>query len=459
MQTQNYAEFIASKQQLSGQFGFAPIFMPDQLKDFQKYLVEWALRKGRAAMFADCGLGKTYMQLVWAQNVVQKTNKPVLVLTPMSVSPQTVLEGDKWGIDTQRSRDGKYGSSARIVVTNYERLHYFDANDFAGCVCDESSILKNFDGKIKADITEFMRRMPYRLLCTATAAPNDYVELGTSSEALGDLGYMDMLNKFFKNDQNSNHPNRVFADGAGWRFRGHAEQDFWRWVCSWARAVQKPSDIGFSDDGYVLPELIMTEHIVKAAAPSTEFLFDLPARGLKEQRQESRRSLRERCEKAAEILQGATTPSVAWCHLNDEGDLLEKLIPGAVQVKGKDSEEKKEEAFTAFALGQIPTIVTKSTIAGFGMNWQHSAWHTFFPSHSFEQFYQSIRRSWRFGQTQDVHAAIITSEGISDVLKNLRRKQANAELMFERLVAHMNNELHLDRKNTRVNDVEIPSWL
>jgi hypothetical protein len=454
-----YQQFLEGKQQLQGNFGFAPIVMPDGLKDFQKHLVEWSLVKGRSAVFADCGLGKTFIQLAWAENVKRKTNKPVLILTPLAVSAQTVREAEKFGIDAVRVSDGKIPAGANIIVTNYERLHYFDAHQFAGCVCDESSILKNFDGMLKAQITEFMRRMPYRLLCTATAAPNDYIELGTSSEALGDLGYMDMLSKFFKNDQNSNHPNRNQSIDGKWRFRGHAERDFWRWVCSWARAVRKPSDIGFSDDGYDLPSLIMTEHVVKAERPSEDFLFDMAAITMEEQNKERRRTVKERCEKAAEVLQGATTPAVAWAHLNDESDLLEKIIPGAIQVSGKDKDERKEEIFDAFQRGEIPVIVTKSTIAGFGMNWQHCAWHTFFPSHSFEQFYQSIRRSLRFGQVNDVQAHIITSEGVANVLSNLKRKQAATEVMFDRLVSSMNNELHLDKKNYRTNKEELPSWL
>jgi len=273
---QTYDQFIESKSQLGGEHGFEPVFMPGFLFDFQKHLVEWATRKGRAAIFADCGLGKTAMQLVWAQNVVEKTNGNVLVLTPLAVSGQTVEESSKFGIESQKSRDGKF--KKRIVVTNYQQLSKFNAGDFSGCVCDESSILKNFDGKIKSEVTEFMRKMKYRLLCTATAAPNDYIEIGTSSEALGELGFIDMVAKFFKKAEATTSRSDEFRSNI-YRFRGHAEKMFWRWICSWARACRKPSDIGFSDEGFKLPELKMNEHSVIAKTPRSDMLLDLPAIG------------------------------------------------------------------------------------------------------------------------------------------------------------------------------------
>jgi hypothetical protein len=242
----NYDAFLAQKTHLAGSFGFEPTFLPGKLFPFQRALVEWATRKGRAAMFADCGLGKTFMQLTWAQNVVKKTNGRVLILTPLAVGAQTLIEASKLGVDAMRSADGKVGT-IKIVIANYERLHYFNPDDFVGVVCDESSILKNFDGATKAAVTDFMRKLPYRLLCTATAAPNDFVELGTSSEALGDLGYMDMLGRFFKKTEATMSRKDENRSGL-YRFRGHSEQDFWRWVCSWSRAIRKPSDMGFSDE-------------------------------------------------------------------------------------------------------------------------------------------------------------------------------------------------------------------
>jgi hypothetical protein len=378
----NYADFLHDKTHLANSHGFEPSYMPDFLFPFQRSLVRWAVEKGRAAIFADCGLGKTPMQLVWAQNVVEKTGKPVLILTPLSVGAQTVRESEKFGIESVQSRDGSV--KGKIIVTNYHQLHKFDWKDFAGVVCDESSILKNVDGAIKAQVTDFMKKLPYRLLCTATAAPNDYIELGTSSEALGDLGFMDMVNRFFKKSEATKSRKEEFKHGL-YRFRGHSERDFWRWVCSWARAVRKPSDIGFDDDGYKLPELITREHIIECRIKNPNFLFDMPAVGLAEQRAERRRTIDDRCEKAAEIICGTDLPAVAWCHLNDEGNLLEKLIPGAVEVEGNDPDEKKEEVFEAFAAGHIRVLVSKPVIAAFGLNWQHCNHQTFFPSHSFEQ--------------------------------------------------------------------------
>ena len=366
------------------------------LFDFQKSLVEWQVRKGRCATFADCGLGKTPMQLTWAQNVVEHTNKPVLILTPLSVSHQTVREAEKFHIEAQRSGDGKFKGKT-IVVTNYERLHHFKPNDFGGAACDESSILKNFDGQIKEQVTEFMRVVPYRALYTATAAPNDYIELGTSSEALGEMGYMDMLSRFFKTNDNSGSAhggnggvyggkrNPVF-NGGKFRFRGHAEHDFWRWVCSWARAIRRPSDLGFDDGRFKLPELITNQYIVKAEKKKDDFLFDMPAITLEEQRDERRRTINQRCEKAAELVNKTGKPFILWCSLNDEGDKLEEVVKDAVQVSGSDSDDKKEEAYAAFESGEVRGIITKPVLSGFGLNWQHCAHQVIFPSHSFEQY-------------------------------------------------------------------------
>lgn len=451
-----YSGFIASKSQLAGSFGFAPLWMPDSLFGFQQHLADWSIRLGRAAIFADCGTGKSALQLTWAQNVAMKTNRPVLVLTPLAVGPQTVREGRKFGIECAQSRDGRITS--KITVTNYQQLHKFDWNDFAGVVCDESSILKNFDGAIKGQITEFMRKLPYRLLCTATAAPNDYIELGTSSEALGGLGFMDMLNRFFKKSKQTMSRREEFSSGL-YRFRGHAERHFWRWICSWARAMRKPSDLGFPDDGYILPPLVTREHIVTARTCNPEFIIDLPAVGLAEQRAERRRTLTERCEMAAELVSHTGKPAVAWCHLNDEGKLLEKLIPGAVEVDGNDSDEFKEEAFEAFTAGQIRVLVSKPVLSAYGLNWQHCAHETFFPSHSFEQWYQAIRRCWRFGQKESVLVDVITSEGEAGVVANMKRKAEQADVMFSRLIELMNSELRIEAGNLHTQRATLPSWL
>jgi hypothetical protein len=452
----DYAAFLERKTQLGSNSGFKPLFMPDFLFPFQRALTTWAIEKGRAAIFADCGLGKTPMQLVWAQNVVEKTCKPVLILTPLAVGAQTIREAHKFNIEAKQSRDGRV--AAPITVTNYQQLKKFNWQDYGGVVCDESSILKNFDGAIKAEVTEFMRKIQFRLLCTATAAPNDYIELGTSSEALGQLGFMDMINRFFKKSEKTYTKADEYAHGL-YRFRGHGEHDFWRWVCSWARAVRKPSDVGFADDDYVLPELKTVEHIITARTPNPDFLFDMPAIGLQEQRSERRRTITERCEQAASLISATEKSAVAWCHFNEEGHMLERMIDGAVEVEGNDPDEFKEETFEAFAAGQIRVLVSKPVIAGFGLNWQHCAHQTFFPSHSFEQFYQAIRRCWRFGQKQPVRVDVISSEGEAGVLANMNRKSEQADKMFARLVDLINNELRIVKTENHNTPQEIPSWL
>jgi len=451
-----YADFLRRKSQVESMHGFDPIWMPDFLFDFQRHLVEWAIRRGRAAIFANCGLGKSPMQLVWAENVVRKTNGRVLIVTTLGDSWQTIHEAEKFGIVATRSRDGAYPANARIVVTNYERLHHFNSDDFDGVVCNESSILKNFDGKTKAIVTEFLRTRPYRLLCTATAAPNDYIELGTSSEALGELGYIDMITRFFKQE--------TAKDYLGWgrlkyRLRGHAERDFWRWVCSWARAVRHPSDLGYPDSRFDLPPLITNEYVIEARTTRPGFLFDLPAVTMQDQREERRRTLVERCDKVAELINGTGQPAIAWCHLNDEGNQLEKAIPDSVQVSGSDDDDAKEEAFEAFASGKVRVLVSKPSIAGFGLNFQHCAHQTFFPSHSFEEWYQAVRRCWRFGQTRSVVVDVVTSEGERNVLANLQRKAAAADEMFAKLVQLMNDELSIQRDRDHIVPQEVPSWL
>lgn len=454
-----YSEFLDRKLHYGESSGFDPLFMPDFLYDFQQDLVAWSLIKGRAAIFADCGLGKTPMQLVWAENVTRKTNGNILIITPLAVSNQTTREADKFGIECKRSSDGR--PKGKITVTNYERLHLFDPTDYIGAVCDESSILKNFDGKRKGIITEFVRAMPYRLMCTATAAPNDYIELGTTSEALGEMGFMDMLNRYFKNDQNTCDTSRHYAAHGGaapkWRFKKHAQKPFWQWVCSWARAIRKPSDLGYDDGQFLLPALIENQVMIDNTKALPGELFVRPAIGLREQREELRLTLNERCEKVAELVSNNGV-ALVWCHLNAEGDLLEKLIPGSVQVSGSDSDEKKEERLRAFSDGEVKVLVTKPKIAGFGLNWQHCAHMTFFPSHSFEQYYQSVRRCWRFGQEKPVVVDVITTGGGLSVLDNLQRKATAADDMFTELVAYMNDAIKTT-KTAFETEMEVPSWL
>lgn len=462
----DYFDFIHSKQQLGGEFGFEPTFIPKLAMPFQEFLIRWSTKKGRSATFADCGLGKSLMQLAWAQNIVEKTNKPVLIMLPLAVGAQTAAEGVKFGVDAFNCRDGKF-NGAKVVLTNYERLHYFNRHDFGGVACDESSILKNFDGATKTAITEFMREVPYRALYTATPSPNDFTELGTSSECLGELGYMDMLGRFFKNDQNVVKPMTYRHRGQDfekltsgkWRFRGHAEHDFWRWVCSWARSIRKPSDLGFDDAGFDLPKLICNMNTVKAEGLRPGLMFQIPAVSLQEQRAERSRTLQERCEMAAQIAGKDSAQMIAWGNLNQECDLMEKLIPDSKQISGDDTEEEKEEILDGFRKGQFKVLVTKKSIVGWGLNLQFCHRMTYFPDHSFEGWYQVIRRCWRFGQKHDVTVDVIAGDGESRVLSNLQRKEKAAERMFEKIVQLMNDELKIKKQNKFTEKIKLPNWM
>lgn len=451
----SYATFIEAKSHLDQWLGFDPVFMPDILFPFQKNLADWMARKGRGATFADCGLGKTFLELVQAENVRRKTGKRTLILTPLAVAPQTVREAEKIGVEVLHSRAGEL---APIVVTNYERLHYFNPADFVQVLCDESSILKNFDGKRKSEITRFMRKVEFRGLYTATAAPNDYTELGTSSEAIGYLGHVDMLGKFFKNDRSNVAQGRYHGKKSDFRLKRHAEEPFWRWVCSWARSIRKPSDLGFDDVGFELPRLIDEQHTVGTESVPEGMLFSVPALTIEEQRDERRRTIRERCEKVAELVDHGR-PALVWCHLNAEGDRLEKLIPDSVQVSGKDSDDDKEAKLNDFATGNARVLVTKPKIGAWGLNFQHCSHVVFFPSHSFEQWYQGVRRCWRFGQKNTVKVDIVTTEGERYVTENLKRKQLAAERMFSRIVAHMAEAMHIGRDMSYQSKVEVPKWL
>ena len=453
----NYQEFLDQKTDYGSEQGFEPLWLPDFLFDFQTHLTNWAIRKGRAAIFADCGMGKTPMQLVWSENVVRKTNRPVLILTPLAVSGQTLEEAEKFGIEAYRANPKE--KPCAVQVTNYEQLHKYDAANYAGVVCDESSILKNFAGKRKDEITEFMRQVPYRLLCTATAAPNDWVELGTSSEALGYLGHMDMLTQFFTNKQSSFFA-RENVSRDKWRLKMHAVDAFWRWVASWARAARRPSDLGFDDNGFILPPLKETRTQIQAIKPTEGMLFDMPAVSFHEEREAVRRTIPERCEAAAEKVAANGNISMVWCHLNDEGDLLEKLIPGSVQISGSDSDERKEEAARWFVHGsdEKRVLISKPRIFGFGLNFQHCHHMTYFPTHSYEQYYQATRRLWRFGQTEPVTVHLIYTNGGKRMMQNLNAKAKQADKMFEDMVAHMGQGLHLERTYTK-RKVKVPAWM
>jgi hypothetical protein len=463
MTTQGYHDYLRSRHQVRGE-GFDPLWLPGFLYDFQAELVDWSVRMGRAALFADCGLGKTPMQLVWAENVVRHTNRPVLILTPLAVGYQLVEEGEKFDVGVTRIRGGGSPRHAGIFTTNYEQLHKFSPDEFAGVVCDESSILKNFSGVRRSEITEFMRRVPYRLLCTATAAPNDFTELGTSSEALGGLGHMDMLTRYFRNDNKvgaDSRGGRMFGKATQWRLKGHAEDHFWRWVCGWARSIRKPSDYGYDDDGFVLPPLTTNEHVVEASRLRDGLLFNLPAISLAEQREERRNTLDDRCEWAANLVDH-NEPALVWCHLNTEGDRLSRLIEGAVQVSGSDSDEQKEEKLHSFAGGEIRTLITKPKIGAWGLNLQHCAHAVTFVSHSYEQYYQSVRRCWRFGQQRPVTVDVVMSDGERRVMDSLQRKSEQADRMFELLLHFMQDAMaHKEQpyESTHTAELEAPVWL
>jgi hypothetical protein len=477
---EDYQEFLARKSHLCEFGGFEPVYMPDYLFDFQKHLVDWAVKKGRCALFADCGLGKTPMQLVWAKNIVRQTNNNVLILTPLAVSHQTVKEGAKFGVECYRSDDGK--PKGKITVTNYERLHLFDHNDYVGVVCDESSILKSFSGSTRKAITRFMSKKSYRLLCTATAAPNDYVELGTSSEALGELNNSDMLKMFFKylDDKGQKKENRLQAEAENiiynnasyyqklayrvsqtigqWRLKHHAVLPFWQWVSSWARACRMPSDLGFPDGDFVLPPLIEKDHVISSSSPPPGYLFCLPAKGLHEERQERRRTIIERSEYISRLV-NHNESAVIWAHMNDEADMLEKIIPDAMQIAGRTPDNKKIELYEAFANGSLRVLIIKPKIGAWGLNWQHCNHVVTYVSHSYEQYYQSIRRCWRFGQKKPVCLDVISTEGEKNTLINMRKKAERANIMFESIVKEMNMHKEIKTKNIYTKKIEPPQWL
>lgn len=436
---QEYQEFINNKKHSIGSFGFEPIFMPDMAFDFQKEVISRSVRKGRIGIFSDTGTGKSLMSLSIAQNIIQKTNGKVLILTPLAVAFQFLKEADMIGIDDiEHSKDGKH--TKKIVICNYERLHYFSASDFEAVILDESSILKNFDGKIKNHITSFIKKVPYRFLSTATPSPNDFIELGTSSEALGYMGYMDMLGKFFKTNQNSVDSNNRNI-GEKFYLKPHAEKDFFAWVNQWSIMVKKPSDIGFSDEGYDLPELIKNYHSVQNQSlidvNGQSQMFTPIAKSMTEVRHEQKKTVQQRCELAVQLAGDQT--SVYWCNLNEESALLKSLDPGSVEILGSMSIDKKEDILVNFANGNIKRIITKAKMTSLGLNWQHCNHSVFFPTWSYEQYYQAIRRFWRFGQTRNVIIDIVVSDGQQRVLDALEQKTQKAITLHQNLVNAVND--------------------
>lgn len=433
-----YEKFLENKRHSIGNFGFKANYIPDIAFDFQKHVIEKAVEKGRVGVFLDTGLGKTLVQLAIAKNVVNHTNKRVLILTPLAVSFQFILEAEKLGIDDiEVSKNGKF--KKKIVIANYERLHYFDSKDFVCLILDESSILKNFDGKIKNEITSFVKKMPYRFLSTATPSPNDFIELGTSSEALGYMGYMDMLGKFFKNNQNSVDSNNRNI-GEKFYLKPHAEKDFFAWVNQWSIMAKMPSDLGFSNERYNLPELIVNKHVVKNEVPlvvdNQVQMFNRPAMNFSEIRAEVKQTIDRRCEIALELAKYKT--SVYWVNRNDESKILKESDTEAVEIIGSQSIDKKEEILKAFSEGQIKRLITKAKMTGMGLNWQHCNHSVFFPTYSYEQYYQAIRRFWRFGQTKDVTIDMVISDGQTRVLEALEQKTQKAIELHKNLTENVN---------------------
>ena len=431
-----YRKFISTKSRNFTSSGFS---LPDsainqKLFDWQRETVRWALRKGRAALFEGCGLGKTAQQLEWANEVVKHTAGRVLLLAPLAVAEQTHSEEcPKFGIPSTLCRSQSDVSDG-INITNYEMLEHFDPSQFAGVVLDESSILKSFDGATKQRIIEAFKDTPYRLACTATPAPNDYMELGNHAEFLGVMTRVEMLSMFFVHDG---------GDTGQWRLKGHAEQQFWKWVCSWAVVIQRPSDIGYSDAGYLLPPIKRIQITVPSDAPNEGFLIAMEANTLQERRGARRISIDARVKACADIVNASDCQWVIWCGLNDESTQLAAAIGGAVEITGADSSEFKTSAMRDFQHGKIRVVVTKIPIFGFGMNLQNChKWFHVGLSDSFEQMYQADRRCWRFGQTEECECYVVVSEMEGAVVRNIERKERDFDAMNDGIVQHMREEMN-----------------
>lgn len=454
----DYQTFIRSKKHSLKEFGFDPVWMPSGVFDFQQYIIDKAVRKGRIGVFADTGLGKTLIQLSIAENVIRKTNGRVLILTPLAVAFQFIDEAKRIGIeDIAHSKDGKL--LKKITICNYERLHLLNPDDFVCVMLDESSILKNFAGKTRDEIVAFIKKVPYRFLSTATPSPNDFIELGNSSEALGYMGYMDMLTKFFKSNQGSVDSNNRNI-GEKFYLKPHAERDFFAWVNQWSVMVKKPSDLGFSDVGYELPSLHIRKHMIFSedawCIDGQAALFAMPAKRLTEVREEQKMTVEDRCQKAVSLADGKT--SVYWCNLNDESERLAELDRDAVEIVGGMSIDKKEEILVSFARGEIKRLITKAKMTSMGLNWQHCNHTVFFPTFSYEQYYQAIRRFWRFGQKQEVTCDMVISEGQERVMEALEQKTQKAIELYGNLVYAANQDFNFSSKEFN-QSIKLPEFL
>lgn len=447
-----YDSFISNKRSTMRPSGFAidRDTLHDSLFDFQKDIVRWALRRGRAAVFAGTGLGKTRMQIEWAMNVHRQTGGDVLLLAPLAVAAQTIREGAALGYEITmcRSQDDVRPG---LNITNYEMLSHFEPILFEGVVLDESSILKSFTGKVRTELIESFAFTPYRLACTATPAPNDYMELGNHAEFLGVMSRTEMLSMYFVHDG---------GETQKWRLKGHAEDTFWRWVASWGVVLERPSDLDYPDDGYVLPPLSINDHVIEVEGELAKTLS---------QRQKARReTVEQRVVACAEIVNASDQPFLVWCDLNVESEMLTAAIPGAIQVRGSDKPAHKEKALLDFAAGKIRVLVTKPSIAGFGMNWQHCADMAFVGlSDSFEQVYQAVRRCYRFGQARSVNVTMITSSREGATAENIKRKESDFQKMVAEMVKYTKDITSESIRSTERDVTEytakslmrIPSWL
>lgn len=431
MTLQAYHDFLAKKRIADVATGLIKLpELPEFLFPHQRDIVRWSLRRGRAAVFAGTGLGKTLMELVWARVVANHTGKPTLLLAPLAVSHQHEREAAEFGISAKVvTRDGVADETA---ITNYQKLDQFDLSAYGGIALDESSILKSYDGHYRTRLIELAKPIPFRLAATATPAPNDFMELGSHAEFLGVMSYFSMLATFFTHDG---------SETRNWRLKGHAENDFWRWMASWAVMLRKPSDLGYSDEGYELPPLTKRLHVVETGShwqSDGQFsMLPVLARTLQERNHARKSTIDDRIARAVSLTPADKT-FVWWGNLNAETEGVTKLIPGAVEVRGSDHDDYKEEKLKAFSQGKIRVLVTKPSICGFGMNWQHCHRTGFVGlNDSFEQVYQAIRRFWRFGQKQQVTADFIAADTEGAIIANLDRKEADAERMAAAMVRHM----------------------
>ena len=442
-----YVDFLADKAVSSPMAGFTnlPPLSP-HLFPFQSDIVRWALKRGRASIFADCGMGKTPMQLEWAHHVAALAG-PVLILAPLAVAQQTVREGEKFGIHVYYERSMPKVNRG-ITITNYEMLSHFDTTQFAGVVLDESSILKSYDGATRTAILDAFAQTPYRLACTATPAPNDYMELGNHAQFVGSMSRVEMLSMFFVHDG---------GETQSWRLKGHAQRDFWKWLASWAVMIRKPSDLGYDDADFKLPKLTLHEHVIRVEKATDGYLFALEAATLQDRIAARRDSVADRVAECAAIVNASDQPWVVWCNLNSESDALRKAIPDAIEIRGNQTSDEKESAILAFISGTARVLVTKASMSGFGLNFQHCAHMAFVGlSDSWEQFYQAIRRCYRFGQTREVNAHLIIADTEGAVLKNIKDKDAAAGEMAAQIVDHMRVEMRANITGTvrTMNDYE-----